>query len=511
VERKSEDPMTAPVQEEAVSFRKLVLVFNKLAYPIALLAVLSIWLLALRAPLWLDETLAYWQVDGGFGKVWSRSALMPSSIGYLYTLWAAKSVLGSSEIALRIPSLFALLAAVYVLFRSARELFDQEIGFLAAIFFAIQYNVVFAATDARPYACALLATTLAIFTFVVWMIEHRLRQAVLFGAAAAGILYFHYLFAAILPAFAIYYLVVRYRSIKEDLVQLAAALGTFLVLVIPIIVRVLSLYHTRETHIVQPLHHPILLSLNTLAPMQVLIGFIAAAAVAAALRKMRIPGARGWSGAMLPALVGLVPAAVLCGIEAATPIHLIQQRYFLIVAPGSALIWAWLTSCIDSRLLRQIFCVALVATTVLEAYLSPDSRHHEINFKEAHAFVNANAVSGDGPVLVFSAFIESDYEPLPTVSNSENAMLSQIDYYPLNQPWTFLPIDLNERAKQIASQAVLEAAHRHRRFLAVVPPISYPSLDWLVNYCQGTFAVRTLGVFDREMLVVEFRPVASMD
>jgi len=493
----------------ATASQKAASLFDKLVYPVALFASLSIWLLALRAPLWLDETLAYWQVSGGFAKVWSRSALMPSSIGYLYTLWAAKSMLGSTEIALKIPSLFALLAAVYFLYRSARELYGREIGFLAAIFFAIQYNVVFAATDARPYACALLATTLAIFAFVRWMSQRQMRQAILFGAAAAGILYFHYLFGAILPAFAVYYVVVRFRSIKEDLRQLAAVLGTFVVLVVPLVVRVFTLYHTRETHIVQGLRHPVLLSLNTLAPMQLLMGFVAAAALGALLRKIRIPGSDSWPTVLLFPLLGLVPAAVLCGVEAATPIHLIQPRYFLIVAPGSALIWAWLATFIDSRVVRQIFCVGLVATTVFESYHSPDSRHHEINFKEAHAFVNANVAGHDSPVLVFSAFIESDYEPLPTAPGSENAMLSQIDYYPLKPPWVFLPIDLNDKAMQIGREAVLAAAQRHQRFLAVVPPSSYPTLDWLADHTRGAFTAQTLGVFDKAILVVEFRPVAE--
>lgn len=493
----------------ATAPQKAASIFDQLVYPVALLASLSIWLLALRAPLWLDETLAYWQVSGGFSKVWSRSALMPSSIGYLYTLWAAKSILGSSEIALKIPSLVALLGAVYFLYRSARELYGQEIGFLAAIFFVIQYNVVFAATDARPYACALLATMLAIYAFVRWMSQHQMRQAVLFGAGAAGILYFHYLFGAILPAFAIYYLVARFRSIKEDLRQLAAVFGTFVVFVIPLAVRVLTLYHTRETHIVQALRHPVLLSLNTLAPMQLLIGFIAAAALGALLRKIRIPDNDSWPTVLLFPLLGLVPAAVLCGVETATSIHLIQPRYFLIVAPGSALIWAWLMTFIDSRVVRQIFCVGLVALTVFEAYKSPDSRRHEINFKETHAFVNATVAAQDGPVLVFSAFIESDYEPLPTAPGSENAMLSQIDYYPLNPPWVFLPIDLNERAMQIGRETVLAAAQRHQKFLAVVPPSSYPTLEWLADYTRGAFNVRSLGAFDREILVVEFRPIAE--
>ena len=177
----------------ATSFQKPVSTLSKLIYSAALMASLSIWLLALRAPLWLDETLAYWQVSGGFWKIWSRSAQMPSSIGYLYTLWFAKSILGSQEIALKIQSTLAMLGAVYVLFQIARELFDQDIAFLICIFFCLEPNVVFAETDARPYAFALMATHLAIFTFLRWMTQHEMHQAILFGVAAAGILYFHYL------------------------------------------------------------------------------------------------------------------------------------------------------------------------------------------------------------------------------------------------------------------------------------------------------------------------------
>jgi 4-amino-4-deoxy-L-arabinose transferase-like glycosyltransferase len=480
---------------------------SKLVYTIALAAALSIWTLALRAPLWLDETLAYWQVSGGFAKVWSRSALMPSSIGYLYTLCAARSVLGSSEIALKIPSLFALLGAVYFLFRGAREFFGTETAFLASVFFALHYNVVFAATDARPYAFALLATTFAIYAFIRWMKHGTMRDAVLFGAAAAAILYFHYLFGSILPAFAIYYLAVRYRSLKHDARQLAAVLVTFSVLIIPLVLRVASLYHSRETHIVQAVQHPVLLSLNTLAPLQLVIGFVAAVFLAALVRKVKLPGRESWPTALLFALLGLVPAAILCGLNAATPMNLIQPRYFVVVAPGSALIWAGLTSAIDSRLLRQIFCVGLVAVTVFEAYRSPASRRHEINFKQTHAFVNRNAAADDAPVLVFSAFIESDYEPLPHAPGSENALLSQIDYYPIRQPWIFFPIDLNQKTTEIAREAVLAAAERHQRFIAVVPPSSYPSLDWLADYTRGAFTAQTLGVFDRAIMVVEFRPL----
>jgi len=487
-------------------FEKPGSVISKFVYPAALLASLSIWLLALRAPLWLDETLAYWQVSGGFGKIWSRSALMPSSIGYLYTLWAAKSILGIREIALKIPSTFAMLAAVCFLFRAAREFFDQETAFLACIFFALTNNVMFAATDARPYAFALLATNLATFAFARWMNGHTMRQAILFGAATAGILYFHYLFGAILPAFAIYYLIARGRSIKSDWRQLAAALASFTLFVLPLIYRVGSLYHTKQTHVVQEMRHPILTTLNTLAPVQLLIGFVIVALIAALLRRLTLPGPESFPAFLFGPLLALVPAAVLFAVSAATDVHLVIPRYLTVVAPGSALTWAVLTRCIDSAVLRRVFCAGVVAILAFESYRSPASRKHEPNSKEAHALVNANLAGEKVPVLVCSAFIESNYEPLPADLTSENALASQVAYYPINAPVVMLPMDLNDETVRIASQTVLAAKEQRHRFFLVAWPTSYQTVDWLANYTRGSFTAELLGKFDG-VVVAEFRPV----
>ena len=494
----------------ATGVEKPVSILDKLTYPVALVASLSIWFLAIKAPLWLDETLAYWQVSGGFAKVWSRSALMPSSIGYLYTLWAAKSILGSSEIALKIPSTCAMLGAVYFLFRAARELFDLEFAFLSCIFFCLEYNVVFAATDARPYAFALLASNLAIFAFVRWMTRLQLHEAILFGAAAAGILYFHYLFGSILPAFAIYYLAVRHRSIKTDARQLAAVLATFTVVALPLIFRIVSLYQSKVTHAVQELRHPVLTALNTLAPMQTLIGFIAIVFLAALVRKVNFTGRDYFPAILLCPLLALVPAGVLFGVSAVAPVHLVIPRYLTVVAPGSALTWALLTSRIESRLLRQIFCVGLVGFTVFECFSSPLSRQHELNFKQAHAFVNANVAQDEGriPVLISSDFIESDFEPMPADRSSENALASQVSYYPVNAPLIFLPMDLNDEAMRIGKQTVMDALQHHQRFLAVAAPTSYQTIDWLTAYSRGAFTTELLGEFN-EIVVVEFRPIAE--
>jgi len=375
--------MTTPTAV-ATGSEKPASILTKLVYPVALLVSLSIWLLALRAPSWLDETLTYWQVSGGLWKIWDRSQEIPSSIGYLYVLGFAKSIFGSQEIALKILSILAMLSAAYFLFRLARELFDQEIAFLTCILFCVEPNVAFAATDALPYAFALLAINLAIFAFIRWITQHQMHQAILFGVASAGTLYLspHYLFGAILPAFAIYYLVVRRRSITADARQLAAVLTSFVLPALPLFFlavpqyQKMDLYHTGDTHVVQQLHPA------GLVPMQTLIGFIVTAFVAALARKGNSPGGDRSHTVLLCLLLSLVPGGSLLAIRSATPLHLaITPSDFLVTAPGIALTWGLLMGRIGSRLLRQIFCVGLVAITLFRCFSSGFARQHELTFE----------------------------------------------------------------------------------------------------------------------------------
>src|ERR1035437_8576915 len=100
--------------EAAVTSRPQYDTWLAVAYGVALLACLSVWFLAVRAPLWTDETLSYWQIAGGFKQIWARSVQGNSFAAYAYILWLTKTFFGSSELVLRIPSILAMLAAVYV-------------------------------------------------------------------------------------------------------------------------------------------------------------------------------------------------------------------------------------------------------------------------------------------------------------------------------------------------------------------------------------------------------------
>jgi len=493
----------------ATGFEKPASNFAKLLYPAAFLASVSMWLVAAQAPLWVDETLVYWQISGGFWKIWSRSAAMPSSFAYLYILWFVKSVLGSREFALRIPSLLAMLAAAYWLFRAAQELFDREIALISCILFCLYTDVVLAAGNARPYAFALLMTNLAIFALLRWNARNEMRYAILTGATAAGILYFHYLFGAILPAFAIYYLAMRWRSIRDNAAQLTAMLSSFTLVSAPLVPRFLELLRTKQPHILAAVPKT-LLTLRTLAPLNLLVIFLGTLLLAALLKKVKLPGRDCSRAVLLCPLLALVPAAVLYLLSVATPMRVFIPRYCLVAVPGSALTWSFLISCIDLRWLRRTCCVSLVAITVFQYFTLPVARRQEMNFKQAHAFVNANVANDKAPVLICSAFIESDFEPIPTDRNSENALVSQLSYYPVDAPVVLLPYSLNDEAVRLGSQAILAATQRHQRFLAVGSPACYPTLTWLTNYSRGAFSAQLMGDFNG-VAVVGFRPVAGRD
>lgn len=479
----------------------------KLLYPAALLAALSMWLVAVQAPLWVDETLVYWQISGGFSKIWSRSAQMPSSFAYLYILWFVKEVLGSREIALRIPSLLAMLAAAYCLFRAAQQLFSREIALISCVLFCIYTDVVLAVGNARPYAFALLMTNLAILALIRWTARNQMRYAILTGAAAAGILYFHYLFGAILPAFAIYYLLLRGRSIRTDAAQLAAMLSSFALVSAPLVPRFVDLLRTKQPHILAAVPKTLVV-LRTLAPLNLLVIFLGTVLVAAFLGRLKFPGRDCSRAVLLCPLFALVPLAILYGLSVATPMHVFIPRYCLVVVPGSALAWGFLMSWIDSPTLRRICCVSVVAITALQYFTLPVARRQEMNFKQAHAFVNANVANDKAPVLICSAFIESNFEPIPTDLTTENALVSQLSYYPVDAPVTLLPYSLNDEAMRIGRQAVLAAAQRRQRFLAVGSPACYPTLQWLASSSHGEFTAQLMRNFDG-VAVVGFQPVTG--
>ena len=475
-------------------------------YGLALAISISIWFLAVRAPLWLDETGSYWVIAKGFSQIWSRESgmLFPA---YAYILCFSTKLIGTSEIALRVPSILAMFGAVYLLYLAARELFDRELSLIATIIFCLHPIVVFASIDIRPYAFGALATNATILILLRLRHNDSNWLAALFGLSAACIVWFHYLLGTILPALVLCFFVLKTCDRRTLWRQFGIALAVFTLAILPVITGLRYMYRTAGSHVTGPAEN--LRSVAwTYTPTRywVILGIAALVAVVITRSYRKIPF-KGWQ-ILLCLSLAIIPILILYGVTIGTSMHIFAARYRTEAVPGVALCWAVLLGLIRFRALRLAFCVALVAVVAYLAYVSPSSRLHSYSSKYALELAQKNASIDNAPVLICSDFIEANYATMPVDSAKESNLFAPLSYYRLSVPVVPLPKALNSEAKRVGTQFLEDAAKKHERFLAVAYDESYKTLDWLTQNAAGTHSVRKLGVFEG-FEVLEFVPLSA--
>ena len=398
-----------------------------------------------------------------------------------------------------------MLAAVYVLYRAARELFDRELGFFTAVVFCLHPIIIFAAIDIRPYAFAALAINAAILALV------RLRQndsnamAAWFGLSAACIVQFQLLFAAILPALLLCFVTLKVNNRKVLWRQLSVALLVFAFACLPVVPRLQYMMQTSGTHVFS--RPPSVLELvSTLTHKGLLAIPGVALLIAAAMRRMNLRNRIQRWPILLCLSLALIPVSSLFALSVGTSIHVFVPRYRLASIPGIALCWALVASWIDSRALRLLICLTALATTAYIHWTKPSLRQHQYSWKYALAFAEKNASADQAPVLICSDIPEADYMTMPVGSAIEaSGILPPISYYKLTVPVVPLPRALNAEAMRAGGQFLQQEEGRHQRFLALAFAQSYDTLDWLSRKAADEYSVHQAGNFDG-VRVLEFTP-----
>jgi 4-amino-4-deoxy-L-arabinose transferase-like glycosyltransferase len=471
-------------------------------YAITIAAAFGVWLFTFRSPLWLDETVSMYLIQGGWRGILSRE-VWPDSPTYSCLLWLWTKAMGTAELTLRLSSLLPMLVAVYLLYRAARALFDRELAFLTAIVFCVHPIIIFAAIDIRPYAFAALAINAAILVLVSMRENQSNWLAALLGLTAACIVQFQLLFAVILPALAICLVALRLHDRKTLWRQLAIALAVFAVAVIPAIPRLEYMAHTSGTHVFS--EKPRLVELISTLTHKGLIAILFVAGIAAAfMRRLDLKSRWDRWQLLLCASLALVPILTLYGLSVSTPVHVFVPRYRLVAIPGIALCWALIASRIDSRVLRLLVCILAVVATGYIHWTTPFLRQHQYSWKSALQVVEKNASTDNAPVVMFSDIPEADYMKMPTGDAILNSgILPPLSYYKLSVPVVPLPRTLNQETVSAGSRFLKQEADQ--RFLAAAFAQSWESLDWLVKQAAVTHQVRELGEFDG-VKVMEFVP-----
>jgi len=478
-------------------------------YALALAVSISIWFLAIHANLWLDETGSYWVISRGFAKIWREQYISLGFPAYFYVLWLCSKILGTTPVALRIPSVVAMLAAAALLYLGARELFKRDVAIIAVVVFSLHRLIIAESVEIRPYAFATLATTLAIYLLLRLRRSNSSALAALFGLSAALIVYFHYLFAAILPAFVICFFVLKKGNRKALWRQFTIALAVFTAAFLPLIPSLRYLFRTSASHVYEaaPKFSDLFWTLASGWLSVAFIGAVFLALLIAAARPKQAAAPRPFETEklLICASLGLIPILILYGISAATSIHMFAGRHRVVAIPGIALCWAFLVSRLRPSIVRLAFCVALVAMTAFECYRAPAFRQPGDSWKGALALAEKEASTDNAPVLVCSHFVESNYVPMPLYAAKQSRYFAQLSYYKLTVPVVPLPQSLNSQAMQIGSQFLQHAAQNHERFFALGDPPSYQTLDWLAQHASQNYSVRDLGILGQTR-VLEFTP-----
>ncbi len=470
-------------------------------YGLALAVALSTWFIEIRAPLWLDETVSMFLIKGGWAGILSRQ-VWPDAPAYSCLLWLWTKAMGTGELMLRISSVLPMLAAVYLLYRAARQLFDQDAAFLAAIVFCLHPIIIFASIDVRPYAFAALVINAAILALVHLRHNNSLWLAALFGLLAAGIVEFQLLFAAILPALAVCFVAAKMADRRNLWRQLGMALIVFALGCLPAIPRLQYMLHTSAAHVFSAAPRPLQL-VSTITMGGLVIVLLVFLLVAAARRSLHFGNVDQWTVLLCTSLT-LVPLLILYALSAGTSIHVFVPRYRLVAIPGIALCWALAVSWINSRTLRLLFCAALVMVAATVCFTAASFHHHMYSWKSALAFVEKNASADNAPVLICSDLPEADYMRMPEGAAIEDTgILPPLSYYKLTIPVAPLPRSLNDEAIRAASAFLQQQTNQ--RFLAMAYIKSYGTLDWLAKAAGASHTVHELGVFDG-VKVLEFAP-----
>jgi len=471
---------------------------ESIVYPLAILTAIFTWFFAVRYPLWMDETGSYWQISGGFSQIWSRKV---AGFAYPYVLWVAKSILGSSVLALRIPSILAMIAATAVIYKTAKDEFGYRAANAATIVFCIHPAVIFAAIDVRPYAFGILMTALAIRWMLRWVKTSSTRDAIIFGVLCAFMLYFRLVFMTILPIFGLYLLIVAIRRTENFRPRWMAALVPFLLLCIPLVGQVLHLFVKPESHVFAEKATIDELAL-AFAPDFVLALFALLMLGASATKRIAKPMQEKAGAALLALMIGFLPLLVLFSISKFTPLHMFVPRYYLCAVPGIAFCWGMMVSWVDCKWLRSAFCAAIALASLAINFNPTFTAQHGYTWKFAIDAAELNTSKDHAPVLICSGIKETDVEQVGVYGSED---IPQLSYYPLSSPVVGLPYSLTPASRRLIDQQIQQYAAKKQRFVAMGWTPAYPVLRYMIEKSDGVYEAHRVGVFDN-VAVVEFRP-----
>jgi hypothetical protein len=438
------------------------------------ICVTRLWLMALPSSFWVDETVTAFVVERPHDPSLAVAPQVPASIYYWLPRLAVK-LGGASEAGYRVPSVLAMLAAIWIVARLAARLVHPQAGWFAAFACLGLKGIDYFAVDARPYALGMLTAAAAVWFLVSWLDGARWRDALGFTVFAALVWRVHLVYWPFYLVLALYPAVRLARGKTAVVWRRAAAVFALLGLaLVPVALQAWAIERQARAHVIvmPPSWRDFL---HLLRWNLVLIAGAGAWVVGRASRirnpdpvgqtvdfrglpgsERQSPPAGDENRSSAPRANGedrlsgllifawwLAPPAALYAISLATGQSVYVTRYLSLALPGAALAATWAAS----RWLpagwwqAAAALVGLGAIAALGQWTTAWPEHEKSNWRAAAAEINRLESAADLPVICTSPFIEArwpvwrpDY-PLP------GFLYADLAYYPIRGKLVLFPFE----------------------------------------------------------------------
>lgn len=381
-----------------------------LAAILAFHAVRSLWRLG-TPNVWIDEAASWWGVSGSWRRLAEHVLAADDCGGFLYSvllrLWT--SVAGTSEVALRLPSvLFAVLLAA-VVFAVGRRLWGDRAGLYGALVTGLYPVVFLQSRQARCYVLLLLLYALVLLGLTL-LLGGRRRAGSLWIAGAGSLLVVTHVFGVVALSGAMAVAAVAAfvapgrRPAANPAAKLAANLAPF---VPPLVVQAgwLALLWQR----VESRRDTFWLDPEKVSIGGVYLGlveYVLPIVLAAALLRGRGRTARRLAGAGALLAIPILLGPPLATLASRGDHHFVLERYFLPLVVPAALALGYLLSRLPPRL-GGLAAAAILAASMgkpgtVAAYR--EGAPHGTLSRQAADFLRREVRGAGTPVFVYPHF-----------------------------------------------------------------------------------------------------------
>jgi mannosyltransferase len=393
----SDDQTTIIPRQRAATSREVVLAapakqplpeaapaLARLAWLVPSLATAVLGFVRLGWPsMWADELATWGMVSSSWRDMGSALGNVDAILGPYYVflhVWA--SLFGTSDLALRLPSVIAMAAAVGVTASIGTRLVSPRLGLLTGLLLAVFPATSRYAQEARPYAFVALSAALATAALFALVERPDRRRTMLYAGALVLVGLFH---GVALPLLVVAHALVVFILYRAQVTRWLYSAGLGVLAVAPLLV--LGATQRKQVAWIPKATFASLVHLpGALFGADIVAGLVLGLAVLSV--SLRRPG-------VAAAMWALVPIGGLYVMGLVSSVWL--PRYLIFTLPAWALLAAMPLS--RSPVLRGALAVAVVAAVGLPAQLDVRSAGgHGQNSRDAANVISHDMRPGDAIV-----------------------------------------------------------------------------------------------------------------